>query len=112
MALLQVESKTENSTLSIYKHLAKLRQRPAFLNSHIDLSDQDNDLIVYIRSNASDKYIVIINFGETSSVSIGSGHETGFVEVATRGVLDLLHKDVSMSDVTLNKGDGLVIRLL
>ena len=84
------------------------------MNSNIEFADQkaqNKNILAYIRSNGSEQYAVVINFGETSSVSINEKYKSGFVEVATGGIFEAFQKTIDLGSITLKKGDGLVIRL-
>ena len=110
-----MESQKHESSLSIYQRLAALRQEPAFMNPNIELTQGTNgnrNILAFIRSDGSQRFAIIINFGETTSVSIDTSQQSGVVEVATGGIFDHAGKTINLSNVTLKKGDGLVIRLL
>ena len=110
--MLQVESQNSNSTLGIYKSLAKLRQNPAFLNNRIEFPAEDDNILTYTRSSGSHKYLVVINFGQNQiTVSLDAGHPSGTVVAATGGMYYALNKNIDLKTVPLNRGDGLVIRL-
>ena len=107
-----MQSKDPNSTLSIYKRLAALRQDPAFLNANIEHlagHPDDSNILAYSRSDGTNKYVVVINFGTLATCSLD---RKGIVKVATKWFHDLEGQTVGLSDIVLGKGDGLVLKLL
>lgn len=108
----KVESMYENSTLGFYKNLARLRQNTAFLNAKIEFASDDDNILAYIRSNGSKQFLIVIHFGQNPvTVSLSTGHQSGFVVAATGKIFDRLHKVIDTQNIPLERGDGLVILL-
>ena len=108
---LQVESDQEDSTLSLYKSLAKLRQYTAFQNDHINFPTFHDDVLHYTRSDGTNTFCIVINFGQDPiTFDTGLHQKYGFVEAATCGIFRLYHTTISLERIDLNRGDGIVIK--
>lgn len=109
----QNETALGNSTLSIYKTLAKLRQSSAFLNAEIEFASEDDNVLSYVRSDGTQKFLVVINFGQKAEiVSLASEYKSGPVVAATTRIFDRLYKVIDTQNMLLERGDGMVIHLL
>ena len=107
-----MESQFENSTLGIYKNLARLRQNPAFLNAAITFPSEDDNTLIYIRTHGSVRFLVVIHFGQNpTTISFQNNQGLGFVEAATKRMFPTFHQKIDLGRISLNAGDGLVIRL-
>ena len=110
-----MQSGDPKSTLSIYKRLAALRQEAAFLNANVELLEgelDDRNILAYIRSDGTQRYIVVMNFGYSTSFSLDKDHTKGVVKVATKRLHNIEGQGVDLNDISLEKGDGLVIQLV
>lgn len=100
----------------MYRQLAKLRQKPAFMNNRMDKIIITKDVFSYVRSIDSESFLVVVNVGNNTSTHDFSSKtgQSGTV-VLTTPDMDIEEytegKRVTLSDVTLKPGDGLVIKI-
>ncbi|XP_059150335.1 probable maltase isoform X1 [Physella acuta] len=116
--LLNVETEKADpqSHLNLYKEYVALRQLDAFKFGDINVDVVTNDNILsYTRSFGSARYLVAINFGQSPSTDDYSvvNSASGTVVSNTGNVDTSLSKGsgVTLSQLTLNPGDGVVIKL-
>ncbi|CAL1544181.1 unnamed protein product [Lymnaea stagnalis] len=113
------EKTDPKSHLNLYKEYANLRQLSAFKYGDINVNVVTNDNVLsFLRYYGSERYLVAINFGQASSTDNYTrdpvGAATGTVVSDTGNVDASIAKNnnVDLSQLTLDPGNGVVIRLL
>ncbi|KAH9488173.1 Maltase 1 [Bulinus truncatus] len=117
----QSEESGQLSTLKIYKLLARLRQSPVFLCGEVVFAACTEELFSYVRQRPGypDRFLVVMNVGKKPVTDMDLtldpvNAKTGSVLVSTGRVEDKLSigQIVHLVTLSLNPGDGLVLRLL
>ena len=77
------------------------------------MQETAKDVLVYLRGDTEDEYdiyAVAVNIGKvTASINIQTITTRGIIEASTHPISP---REITLDDITLNVGEGLVIRLL
>ncbi|XP_005093171.2 alpha-glucosidase [Aplysia californica] len=112
----QTKSDGSSTSLTLYKALATLRQKPAFLCGGIEFAICNKEVFSYIREDktSGERYLVALNVGKVPALSDFSGSPVNAtVEICTCSASKRLTtgQTVSLQGLTLNPGDGVVLKL-
>ena len=118
---LQREKNSTNvTTIQVYRDLAILREQPSLRYGLLTFGDVTPSILSYLRS-ASERpdFLVVINFGNATVTHDFSGQpvnrDQGHVKVVTSQAANegrfVKDAPVTLTQITLNPGDGLVIQL-
>ena len=109
----QVEKADTSSTLSLYKKLLELHgTEEGLYDGEYMCLNAAQDLLVYLRwvdssDDYKEYYIIVINFSDSNTRTSVIGNFVN-VELVLSSYLD--EPQVSLSDLSLRKGEGLIIR--
>ncbi|XP_048773501.1 maltase A3-like [Ostrea edulis] len=114
----KTEQLAKQSHLNVYTQLAKLRQNSAFTYNDLTFVDVDGNpeqILSYIRTQGAAKYLVVLNFGHSYAndvdLSDSVGSDRGRIVVnAMSGYLP--NTTISLKQITLSRGQGLVVQVL
>ncbi len=107
------------SHVQLYRQLAKLRREASFQRGTMQFVRVTEDMLAFARHSARlPGYVVLLNFGEAAcrydekAVSIeGHSYTTGVVVFVTADVDLRMGEKIKLNDITLNPGDGIVVKL-
>jgi len=111
--------KDTSSTLNLYKQLTKLRQYEGFQTNHLEFSTTNENIFSYTRyAKGWDKHLIVLNVGNsTSTVDVSPspvGSKSGRIVLTTNNFPAnqmMVGNDINLQDITLNRGQGLVIKV-
>ncbi|XP_076117648.1 salivary alpha-glucosidase-like [Mytilus galloprovincialis] len=114
---MQKDSK-RNTHIQVFKKVAEIRKLPSFQHAEIQFSVTNKNFLSYVRqAEGRPKYLVIMNVGQDKNAVSADftkepvGSSRGQV-VAMTGTVDIaLNSILNLKEVSLKRGQGLVIRV-
>ena len=107
------QSEDPGSTLSFYGRLIRLRKEAACLQSgSIELLSSDKDVLGYVRGEAEQRMLVVINFSDAEACFEGApaGFQ-GTAHIALSTDPESRRDEVDLRAVPLGPGEGLILQL-
>ncbi|CAL1541289.1 unnamed protein product [Lymnaea stagnalis] len=106
-------SSSEQTSLKLYRQLARLRKSQAFQTGVFKAALANDDILAYLRIGATKAYLVVLNVGRDTIVDLsryaGDAGTPVAVTPGTRGVKEGV--SVDLHALSLAPGDGLVLEV-